>query len=326
MSEFHYMREAMAALKEIAEESNNKQQEADKKAEQEFKDKEAERNSIKEEVEFARDRHMRYKDAVTHECLKTALNGIYVSAIQRDHVLTKENINICETMMENFIKEEGGAYAVLRKMKNSTPLLEAVRRIIIETEEEVVQQAEEEEKDTGDTTQQDTEEVPEENKDELLDKMENEEDVDSAVDIIANRIAQAEEEFVKKNAEDKEKIEQIVQDVNDRIEAVKGDVTTDEEEKSEEEEQLEQEATNNIRDIEYKKSMSLFEKMVREMYTSVTKDQELKESYTNYENNKIDLTRIVGNVVCMYGFLEFCNTTQIKKIDEEYIRERFINN
>jgi len=199
----------------------------------------------------------------------------------------------------------------------------------IETREnekkEIVDKSEEEIEDTGDTTQQDAEEVPEENKEEMLDKMENEEDVDSAVEIIANRIANAEEEFVKKNAEDKEKIEQIVQNVNDRIEAVKSDVTTDDETKAEEEEDLQQEATRMIKDIELKPSMTLFERMVRESVTDILKDDDLKAMYTNYENGKIDLGRVVGNVACIYGFLEFCNTTQIKKIDEQYIRDRFIN-
>ena len=324
MSQVYYMKEAMEAIKEIADESNKKQEETKQQAEQKAKDEAEERRDLKEYAEYKRDRRLRYKDAVVHECLKTALSAIYVSAIARDHDMTKENLRICEAMVEKLIEEEGGDYALLRKMNSKTPLLEAVARIVREEEEEVMDQTDQEVEDTGDTTQQDTEEVPEENKEEMLDKMENEEDVDSAVEIIANRIANAEEEFVKRNAEDKEKIEQIVQNVNDRIEAVKSDVTTDDETKEEQEEDLQQEATRMIKDIELKPSMTLFEKMVRESITSILKDDDLKVMYTT-ENGKLDLNRVVGNVACMYGFLEFCNTTQIKSIDEQYIRDRFIS-
>ena len=325
MSEFRYMKEAMAAIKEIADESNKKAEEAKQKAEQEIKDKIEERQDMKEAAEYRTNRRARYKDKVVHECLKTALSAIYVSALARDHEMTKENINICEAMVENLIKEEGGAYALMRKMNNKTPLLETIYRIVKEEEEEVMDKADKEEEETGDTTQQDMEEVPEENKEDMMDKMEEEDDVDSAVEIIANRIANAEEEFVKKNAEDKEKIEQIVQDVNDRIDAVKGDVATDDETKEEQEEELEQEATRMIKDIEYKPTTSLFEKMVRESMTNVLKDPDLRDMYTNYSTSKFDLNRVIGNTACMYGFLEFCNTTQIKKIDEQYIKERFIS-
>ena len=57
-------------------------------------------------------------------------------------------------------------------------------------------------------------------KEDMFEKLENDETVDSAVSIIAKRIADAEAEFIKRNAEDKAKIEKIADKIDERIQAV----------------------------------------------------------------------------------------------------------
>lgn len=310
---YNYLKEAHEALKEIREANIKTEAERAAKAKKEAEDTYNEIQDLKEHYEFLRERDMKYKEKVRRECLSTSLKAIYISALQESMDLTDENIRLANSLVENFIDQEGGADAVLRKMSYSKSyLLETMRRIVEDTEEEVVDKADEEQKDF--------EEVPDENKEKLLDKMEKEEDVDSAVEIIANRISAAEEDFIKKNAEDKKKIEDIVSKVNDRIEAVKSDITKDDDVKEEIEQEAAIDCRRAIDDVYNRRDHSLFEHMVKEMSTAVVKDPELKKMYLD-ENGKLDMGRIYANTKCMYGFLEFVNTVGLQKVNEQSIKE-----
>lgn len=158
-------------------------------------------------------------------------------------------------------------------------------------------------------------------KEDMFEKLENEEDVESAVNIIANRISSAEEEFIKKNAEDKQKIEDLVTDMNDRLKAAKKDPNVSEEE----EEKIEQESAyrikRNIADIRDSRPRGIFESFVRTLSSSIVEEQGsegLKENYYN-ESGQLDISSVVDSTKCLYGFLEFVNTIQLEKVDERYI-------
>lgn len=154
-------------------------------------------------------------------------------------------------------------------------------------------------------------------KEEMFDKLENDDDISDAVDIIAKRISDAETQFIQKNAEDKEKIKNIVNKVDDRIKAV---TQSDEDEESKEEaiESEKNESARLITDIKEKRFHSVFEGIVKDNFEYIMKDQELKESYMDIDGS-MDMTRIVESSRIMYGFLEFVNSLQLEKVDEDYI-------
>ena len=307
---FNYLKESAAAINEIIAESNAREHKRMANMLKESQDRYDKIQFYKEHHEFLRDRKSSYKQAMLTECLSASLKGIYISGLDRAMPLTEENIKLSESLVDRFIEEQGGANVLLRRMSNKTYLLETVRRIVEETEEEVSDTATEEEKDFN--------ELPAENKEKMLDKLEKEDDIDSAVEIIANRISSAEEEFIKKNAEDKEKVETIINNINDRIQAVKADAETSDEVKEEVEKEAAVECKRKINDVYYNRRHTIFEHMVTEMASCIMKDEELKRSYTT-EDGKLDMDRVIGNVKCMYGFLEFVNSTQLVKVDEEYI-------
>lgn len=179
----------------------------------------------------------------------------------------------------------------------------------------------EETKITNDTEEDVTgQDLNPETKEEMLDKLEQEEDTDTAIDIIAQRISKAEEEFIKKNAQDKQRIEDIVDDINDRINGAKADPNNSDEDVEEIEQEAAIEMKRKISKIRDDRPHTVFEMMVRQLSQGILNDAgAINEEYTD-ENGKINMDTVVEVAKCVYGFLEFVNTCQLERVDEAYIK------
>lgn len=179
----------------------------------------------------------------------------------------------------------------------------------------------EETKITNDTEEDVTgQDLNPETKEEMLDKLEQEEDTDTAIDIIAQRISKAEEEFIKKNAQDKQRIEDIVDDINDRINGAKADPNNSDEDVEEIEQEAAIEMKRKISKIRDDRPHTIFEMMVRQLSEGILNDAgAINEEYTD-ENGKINMDTVVEVAKCVYGFLEFVNTCQLERVDEAYIK------
>ena len=164
-----------------------------------------------------------------------------------------------------------------------------------------------------------------ETKEEMLNKLEEEEDTDTAIDIIAQRISKAEEEFIKKNADDKQKIEDIVDGINDRINGAKADPNNSDEDVEELEHEAAIEMKRKINKIRDDRPHTVFEMMVRQLSEGIMNDTgAINEEYTD-ESGKINMESVVEVAKCVYGFLEFVNTVQLEKVDEAYIKHMIEN-
>lgn len=177
--------------------------------------------------------------------------------------------------------------------------------------------------DTSDPGMEDVESSKDEDFDtkdskaDMFEKLENDDTVASAVDVIAKRVADAEAEFIKKNAEDKQKIEAIADKIDERIKAVT-DTDKPAEEKEAEHEELNQEATRMITQVRTDRTQGIFEYMINMNANAIVTDKVLKEAYT-LENGKLDMSRIEEATLVQYGFLEFLNTVQLENVNEDYI-------
>jgi len=155
-------------------------------------------------------------------------------------------------------------------------------------------------------------------KEEMFNKLEKDNDVNSAVEVIAKRISDAETEFIKKNAEDKEKIKNIVNQVDDRLKAVNQADNASEEEKEEDSTEAKQEAARLIANAKNDRFRSVFDMMAQDNFQYIMKDDgALKESYMS--DGRLDVSKVIESTRVMYGFLEFVNTIQLEKVDENYI-------
>lgn len=166
--------------------------------------------------------------------------------------------------------------------------------------------------------------APESTKEDLFDQMEQEDDINSAVDLIAQRVQDAEAEFIEKNASDKKKIEKIVDNLGERLKGATEDPDKNPEKSSEIAEKEQLEATRMITSIREDRYHTVFEEMVKQNYDYILKHEDIKEDYT-LENGNIDVAAIVESSKVLYGFVEFVNTIQLEDVNEKFIKNLLEN-
>ena len=304
------VREAAMAIQEINDKRAAIAKANREKAYNEANEAAIERDLIIESREILRESNRNYKEFVTTDLLETAFKAIYITALMETTDLDANDIKFAEKMVDKFV-QENGTYSILRKMEGKTYLLDTLKKIVEDAAEDAVEKADEGDKEC--------EETPADAKEDMVNKLEEDPEVNDAVKVISDRIANAEEEFIKKNMEDKKKIEDIVNDINDRIQAVKDDISKDDETKEAIEQECTIEKNKKINDIYESRTHSLFDHMVHETAKVVVKDSKLRDIYS--ESGKIDMGNIVKTCKAMYGFLEFVNSIQLEKVDKSYIEK-----
>ena len=73
-----------------------------------------------------------------------------------------------------------------------------------------------------------------------------------------------------------------------------------------------------IKDITENRPLTIFEKMTRELGSSIVRNVSIREQYLD-ENGSLDSGSVVESARVMYGFLETLNTLKLEKVDEKYI-------
>ena len=166
--------------------------------------------------------------------------------------------------------------------------------------------------DTDTTVDGDTE-----NKGKIFDDLENEDDVQKAIELIRTRVADAEETFIRNNAEDKKKIDELLNKISTNVKTVETMAEKDPK-KAQVASEAVREYKRKINDVYKEKSFTVFGKMASILTESIVKDDAIRESYTT-EDGTLDVDLAVESAKVMYGFLETLNTIQIEKVDEKYI-------
>ena len=195
------------------------------------------------------------------------------------------------------------------------------------------------ETDVADDIVDDLEEVPdkditvdgnEENRGKIFDELEKEEDVQKAIELIRQRVADAEETFIRRNAEDKKQIDDLIGRISDNVKTVEdmNDEVEAEDNADSTEAKLAEESVRvtrrKIKDITENRTLSVLEKMSRNLTAGIVKDHVIREQYTD-EDGKLDVSAAFESAKVMYGFLETLNTLQLEKVDTKYI-ENVLNN
>ena len=168
-------------------------------------------------------------------------------------------------------------------------------------------------------------EEEEQNDKEFLDDLDQEEDVKKAVELIRVRVADAEENFIKQNAEDKKKMDDILGKISDNVKTVEA-ITKDDEEKTGEDEIKESVAMSRIREgrramneITNHRPLSVFEKFTRNITEGIVKDASVKAGFIN-ESGNIEMNYVVETAKVMYAWLETINTLQLENVNADYIQ------
>ena len=266
-----------------------------------------EREAIKEAAEKKINDFYKYKNDVKKALLSEALLGIYqnvfINSSIREEALT-------ESLMNQYI-DENGTTDILKKMKYSDNLiLKNLYEAVMEKSDEI----------TKDATSDDpsTQIIDKDNIKDFWKEIDNSEDVEDATNIIRLRVANAEEDFVNRNQQDKANIDTILKDTASRIQTAKSG--NDNEYAEDVEESETRLAKDRIYQIQHESRRNVFDRMVRSLSEVVVKNEDIKKEFT-LENGRLDMDRIVESVRCMYGLLEMVSTLGLENVDEKYIED-----
>ena len=330
-------------------------------------------------------------EAARNNALSTAVKAIYITALEAN-TLTDQGIILAENLVDNWIKERGGANKILTEAGNKTYFLDRLTQIVEDAAEEEVEEiekdeekedkdesaeteekSEEDEKDVEEpekeeSTEDKKEEEPkedsededpentsdgeefeidsddsedeeeksiedapydkittidgdEENNGKVFEELEKEEDVKKAIELIRQRVADAEETFIKRNAEDKKRIDELLSRISDNVKTVED---MDEEAQESDQAKIAKESVmmnkQKINAITENRPLTVLEKMTRNLFSGITKDQAVREQYLT-ESGSIDTFAVVESAKVMYAFLETLNTLKLEKVDKVYIEK-----
>jgi hypothetical protein len=201
-----------------------------------------------------------------------------------------------------------------------------------EIPDDATDKSDDNESDVAEDIIDDLEEVPEEDltvdggkedSGKVFNELEKEKDVKKAVELIRQRVADAEETFIKRNAEDKKQIDELIGKISDNVKTVE-----DINDKDSTESKVAQESVRlnrqKMKSITENRPLSIMEKLTRNLHANIIRDEVVKEHYL-MENGNLDTALIVEASKVMYGFLETLNTLQLEKVDAKYI-EKVLNN
>ena len=176
---------------------------------------------------------------------------------------------------------------------------------------------------------------------EFMDEIEDTEDIDDVTNTIRIRVANAEEDFVNRNEQDKNNINDLLKDTAQRVADARPDNDNDYDEaigddvEENPDDPMSGETAGEEIDVKEMYDMmqvrrrinaitdrprSIFDRMVRNVSEAAIKNPELRNQYSDGKG-RLDMTKIVESVRCMYGLLEMVNTLKLEQVDAKYIED-----
>lgn len=263
------------------------------------------------------DNCVRYLEEIRDTLVYEALNHFYSNAV--DPSCYERNKDLMKANLQRYIKENG-SYNILSKMKRTSYLLSEVSCIIEETYDNISKDTEEE---NGESLAPDKEKI-----DDFMKRISNLQSSDDVENAIRMRVADAEEEFITNQLQDKFNTKNIMAQTSQRLDILKQDTEGNTNQDAiDYNTSVEQEATaiitENINEI-IDRDKSIFESMVLILSEAAIKDDGvLHETYAH--DNDLNVDNIVESVKCVYALMETLNSLKLEKIDEEYLHNFLVN-
>ena len=156
----------------------------------------------------------------------------------------------------------------------------------------------------------------------VFDELDKEEDVQKAVEIIRSRVADAEETFIRNNAEDKKKIDDLLNKISNNVKTVESleKKDPDKADVAKESAMMAKREINNIGNGE----IPVFDRMVANVTEGIVRNDDIREDYLN-ESGSLDVNKAVETAKVMYTFLETINTLKLENVNDGYIA-KVLNN
>lgn len=298
--------ETQKALKESKCARAKKREKAAIKEQQARQEFENNYHNIRETREYKLRRHSQLLEEARNNALSTVLKGIYITALEA-HTLTDNGIIIAESMVDNYIKERGGATKILNSCKENTYLLNRIASIVEDAAEDEVKEIEKDPDEEDEKEDKKKSESSEEKKDDEKDSKEEGKE-EKSEDKKDDKESKEEDKKEEKDSspidmstdflDDDDDIESADKDgdpSNDDTEAA-DEIIDDIEEDQEEEEDTDEESTGPIfdelkKEDDIKKAIDLIKKRVSDAEEAfIQRNKEDKEQINQL------LNKISGNV------------------------------
>lgn len=152
---------------------------------------------IRDKRELTDREHGRLLNEAKNYYFGNALKGIYIGALEAA-TLTDDALFLAETMVDDYIKENGGYNAIMNKVKVDTYCLAKIRRVVEDAAEEDVKNIEDGNKEIDDTEDVEFAQEPEDEKD-SVEVSQDAQLTTANIEDIVSALNQAGLEVVKKN-------------------------------------------------------------------------------------------------------------------------------
>lgn len=138
------------------------------------------------------------------------------------------------------------------------------------------------------------------------------EDVDcsDACKLIKDRVADAIAEFIDSNIAARMEYQELINAAKDQIDKVENEAFA---------EDIANRSRRDIIEAEASRKKNVYHCIVESLTKSVIKNEDLHAKYVN--EAKIDMETITNTAQLMYTMLEMCNTVELVKIDEAFIKD-----
>ena len=301
------LRENSIALHEQRKTQAKVQQSIIEQALKEKEDLYISRESIREAAQKRVDNYYKYKDDVKKTLVTTAIRNLCIESMTNP---SDYEIAVMESLVGQYVQDKTPV-GLLKTMKISrNGLLRKIYEAEVEAEKEITKDA-----DKDDET---TLVINRNNVDDFWKEVDDTEDVDDVTNMIRLRVANAEEEFVNRNLQDKENIDTILKDTAQRVQNAKSGYDNEYGDRVEESET--RLAKDRIYQIQHENRRNVFDNMVRALSEAVMKDEITKDQFVN-ESSRLDVDKVVSCARCMYTLLEVVSTIQLEKVDDQYIQD-----
>lgn len=243
------------------------------------------------------------KEKIYSEILETVLCTLLEGCFS-DNILKVDNTSAFnKSIVANYVNSKD-AKELVGSFDNKTLLLSELAIMINESNAEATEDL--------DIDQAELHNVDPDIAEDIISNLKGNENIEDITDGIRLKVANATEEFINKNIQDKMEIEDIMDRTKENIDSTRtGDPELDEEIKQEHTmlAKSKVKALNN-------RPRSTFEQMVINMTESVLSNAEAKLEFTT-ENGKLDMDKIISRTTSQYTFLEMLNTLKIQDVSED---------
>lgn len=247
-----------------------------------------------------------FKESVKNALVTEAICSVFIPALE-GMAPTDSHLTLARNLVSNYVKENT-ASKILQKFDTSRSiLLSEWYRIINSNYENIITEAQAACDDNEELT------IDNDNKDNFFTDLDLSKP-DDLINTIRNRVSDSVQEFINSNVEDKVDIKDLLNTIQDRVASA-----TSQEVK----ESYEYRAKAAVKELTNRPKG-----IMHHMVTSLAKKSMLDESVGKYyknENGLLNFDSITENCEIMITFLETLNTTEIERVDGEYIK-KIINN